>query len=114
MNDMKRLTFAQFQATGTPSQDLRKDVPDDFRQDDYPEAVPGRLYAGDFALYLQTDTEAPEGTHFTEAGGGGLTGTLEACEEYLYGFYITECADREIRAELLAQAPAGTREHWSP
>lgn len=114
MSSMNRLTFDQFQATGIDSADLRKALPEELGTPDYPEPLPGRLYAGEFGLYLHLNPEHPErGTHYVEAGGSGLYGSLETCEAYLYGHYITECADRDARAELMALAPQLTRERWA-
>lgn len=114
MPEILRLTFAQFQATGTDVDDLRQVLPDQLPSTENPDPIPGRVYAQPHNLYMEPNASQPKhGAYVVEVGNSCHFGTREACESYLYGFYLCEIADPDARSELMSAAPAITREYWA-
>lgn len=108
MTSVTRLTFAQFQAAGRDSADLRVECPDYYSTveiDGGTDApIPGRAYLAEEGYQLAIERN-PEGNYVVETGTYWTSGTLLACEKELYGFYVAEIADDDVRAELMEQAP---------
>lgn len=105
MSNIRRLTFAQFIATGTDTDDLRGVLADAFPDEHCPDPIPGRLYAGELNLYLEPSSQPDRGAFVVEIGNMAHFGTLEECEARLYGFYVSECADDEVAAYLYDTLP---------
>lgn len=94
--NLHRLTFAQFVASGRDSADLRQDCgPDLFNPEDYPNPVPGRVYATGLYLLPVNELGVDAGTYDFIGANVQLRGTLAKCEAELYGFYVSEVADQE-------------------
>ncbi|MCU1136846.1 hypothetical protein [Stenotrophomonas maltophilia] len=100
------LSFAAFQLTGRDIADLRHSVPEFFPAEDYPNPVPGRLYADD--LYIQSGGASATDTlpWIVEVGDSSRRGDLATCEAELYGFYASEhIFDLDVCAFLVDEAP---------
>lgn len=97
MPSIKRLTFAGFRASATFTTNLDAHVNDmDL------VGVHGTVYAECIAL------ECPDehGIYDVEIGRAHVRGPLAKVEPELYGFYLCEVADDDVRAYLQDVAPA--------
>lgn len=102
----ERLSFAGFQASGRATDDLRVTCPEQFDPRDYTEEMPGRVYGteGNAIAYMTRNSEFA-GKWDVEIGNFLVTAELARAETELYGWYVTEMADDDVRAYLMDAAP---------